>query len=329
MANKILYLVAICLAIAAAALAADSIYVHAQASIKKGNSNVAPDHIIYYPFLNGVIQDTIELAVADSFAWGIYIDTFATVEWGDWDILWEYSKDGDTLLDWQDNTYIAYSVAAGGVSGLPIKLFVYDTDNSVMLQGALISLYQLDGTPYQAGYTGTDGNVVLGIQSADTLLLTVYYPGFYFNLAEIKSIVGIYGRKYDTLFVLDVGAVDTIDGQGFTIAAPAAPDLCTVYGDISDVNGDPIEKAKITGTLLKGPREIVTDTCAQRFIVQYSDDDKTDSLGQFEMILIKSHCLTGGGIYEFQIYNPKTRMTTTFTDSIPDSSTYRLQVEAW
>jgi hypothetical protein len=108
-----------------------------------------------------------------------------------------------------------------------------------------------------------------------------------------------------------------------SIPAPSAGDFCNVY---FDANGS-TPGIRLTATLLKGPYQLMVDTCNSRMITTYSAESRTDIYGRALVTVLKSKCLApGGGIYQFDIYNPRTGVTATIRDSVPDSSSYRLKI---
>ena len=175
--------------------------------------------------------------------------------------------------------------------------------------------------------------------NVDTVIFTEFPPGqdgvnrVCTTLAAIDLI-----DNYEHYFLLEIlydGASEWIGGSEDFIRAPcpALPedaDLCLAYARFYDGAGNPIKGIRLHATLIREGYNIVQDTCSNTFMAGYADKDWSDSTGLASLTLIKSKCFSQiEGRYRFHVFSLRHGLNYIFTDSIPDSTSYKLKGFDW
>jgi hypothetical protein len=134
----------------------------------------------------------------------------------------------------------------------------------------------------------------------DTLLITVFYPGYVF--ASVDTIIYTTATKSDTIHGYNVISNNT----------------CWIYSYVRDNKGNPIEGAKLSVTLVGGN---ISDTCVGTVVVKRYSEVFSDATGLVSTDIIKSKCLKNAKRYEIQIeYDGEIRNK--YQGDIPDASTW-------
>ena len=172
--------------------------------------------------------------------------------------------------------YLDAEVSTAG-SGSGLYAFGFQTYDSALQQvipHVRLAIRNLDQTALVAtGITGNDGCVDFNLDS-DSFLVVAAATGYGF-------------AGYDTVVVAGNG-VDTIYGYSFDPGTPASPDLCRVYGFVSNVQGQPENYAAVSASL---PRGVARS--GNLLVSPFSVSTQTDSAGYFYLDVIPSDSLIG------------------------------------
>ncbi|MCK5612952.1 hypothetical protein KAR91_64355, partial [Candidatus Pacearchaeota archaeon] len=106
------------------------------------------------------------------------------------------------------------------------------------------------------------------------------------------------------------------------------PYLCRVYIYVEKADGTGLRGGKLYGQLIV-EEGYVQYTCRDIWFMSYTKKGVSNSSGRAFVDLIRSKCLTGGGLYQFKILNPWMGERIYITDSVPDSTSYKLKAEEW
>jgi len=175
----------------------------------------------------------------------------------------------------------------GGGSGLySYCLTVIDSTIDQVVPGVQVAVRNLEQSALIAsGVTDERGRVLFNLD-ADTMLVAAFAAGYIFPVIDSLVIEGSF--------------TDTIFGRGFDPGSPGDPELCRVYGFLSDISGRAESGAVVAARLPDG----VSKT-AGRIISPFKVENETDDSGYFYLDLIPTCRLEPDTVsYEITINRP-------------------------
>lgn len=153
--------------------------------------------------------------------------------------------------------------------------------------------------------------------------------GFYdFSLdADSYAVLGtLTGYSFQTDTVVVAGPqTDSIEGYNQDLQA----DLCLTTVTVADIGGQPIERARVDISLAMQGNAGVQNECTGEIVLRPDTSAWTDATGQAQFYLIRSACLSVPSMYKFEIAKRRYGPAIVFYDSIPNTTTHTVQVQAW
>lgn len=204
-----------------------------------------------------------------------------------WDsTAWRYHEPGGTRYKRTVDTLLETLAECGGTGAYPCTLFVFQSPGGVTaLQGVFLRVFNSTQTATAAtGTTDANGRAIF---SLDVAVYKVYgYQGGYAFNPQPLSVT-----------VTTSGANDTLLATPYNPGAPATPDLCRVYGWVSDLSGDQIAQASVHARISESPLRF------QNLVISpYERVTSTDSSGYWYLDLFPSSVLNPTTTrYEFEI----------------------------
>ena len=279
---------------------------------KKNTDNLLTPNTYSFQIISEELSDQIALIGDSVYAKGGAVDSNRTEMGG--------SADSTSIARWVWNTpqtnhtirgsfgkYLDTEVSgiSSGSGAYSFTLITFDSSNSQVIPQVSLAVRNVSQTSLVASSrTDTEGAATFNLDN-DSFVVVATAPGYSFD-------------TYDTIIVSGAGS-DTIFGDQFDPGAPAAPQLCRVYGFLFDINGQPEEGASVTAHLPSGVTQY-----SVVIVSPYSVSTTTNSNGYFFLDLIPSDSLIPPGAkYEFTISRTdgtilRQRLT------VPDSGTWRL-----
>jgi hypothetical protein len=226
----------------------------------------------------------------------------------------------NTLGTFGDSAQTWGATGAGGggdcIEGATITWTVYAVDSTgtpTAVPG--VSIYLKDGS---------NNTIALGITNATGYTTFTVTDGTW-NISGMGAVTGSYIWVARNKTV-SVNQTDTLKGYNFSPSAPPSATTATVYGFLGDFKGNVLDNATVTFSL---PGH-VTDTCTGISLVRIVESTTTNSLGYYEMVLIKSSCFSDSVTYEVtakkRILGTEYQIKKSYQLYIPsDSTTYFIQ----
>jgi hypothetical protein len=175
-----------------------------------------------------------------------------------------------------------YGGSSGFGSGIA-TLYILDDSAGAFVSNVKVTVRDMLGTTYAVVNSNTLGYATFNYAYTDTLLITVFYPGYVF-------------ASVDTIIYTTATKSDTIHGYNVT-----SDNTCRVFIYGKSVGGATPEGIKF-GAILMANNPI--DTCSDRAIVQKTSISTSDNTGYAYLDLVRSSCIKGGNKYKFLITYP-------------------------
>lgn len=216
----------------------------------------------------------------------------------------------DTVNDHapHDNNFgaAAGSDCSGG-GAYPCTVYVVKTvlDDTVALQGVFLRVYNSDETATAAtGVSDANGRVIFALD-ADTFHVYGYQGGLFF------------APQPEIVVVTPAGVTDTAWATAFDPGSPAEPDLCRVYGWVSDLTAGTVEGASVLARIVASPLRH-----GNLIVSPYQVASTSDSTGYWALDVFPSETLDPAGTkYEFEIRLGSGAILRR-TVAVPDSATW-------
>lgn len=237
-------------------------------------------------------------------------DTIGLVSGGTMIFQYPVVHQGDTVTTMEDleTDHGAGSWTTGGAgSGSETITYVAvdtsGTDEAV--ENVQITVTNPAGSADWAALSNPSGETVFSLDVDSGYTIQGNVPGYIFPIFTDS----ITGDKTDTLF-----------GYNRVIGSPGGANRCRVYGYLSDLGANYIQRAKVTATLDENK---VRDTCAGTWVFDRSEAaNPTGSDGYFYIDLTYSSCIEG------KIYTLTVSKTGESDESVeitvPDEATYEV-----
>jgi hypothetical protein len=122
--------------------------------------------------------------------------------------------------------------------------------------------------------------------------------------------------------------VDTLWGYDIAIGSPGSPNLCRLYDNIRDMEGNAVEGARVVVTLSSGTN--VRDSCSNVSLSGYRVETISNSSGYWYLDLVETHCLestygsTEAILYKVVVTFPSGTEMVNKDVTVPDASSYRM-----
>jgi hypothetical protein len=177
-----------------------------------------------------------------------------------------------------DNNNLKDDIAALSLSGggtEPETIIVKCLNDSSAIQGAKISIRTLDQLTTRVPGLQTDN---LGCRQVEL------DPGYYVLIVTANN----YAQLIDTVAVVTGGGKSIVYLPMFDPGRPAAPNVCRVYGWVSDMAGDNLSGIEVTAEI---PKKYQPAKYSGILVTPYQKTCVTDSLGYWSMDLIPTELL--------------------------------------
>lgn len=269
--------------------------------------------------------------------YGNITDTLAT--WHDGD-----STDGITVID----TFVTVSGTGlhtvylkGVYDGYPNEMYTIEKWELTLSTAAELSGGgSYTATIHAVDSAGTDSGVagipitVKNLTGSTNGFITTNSSGYaVFNLDsgsyDISAPLG-YGYIWlrDTILVNAAALTDTLWGYNVVIGTPGAANLCRLYDNVHDLNGNPIQGVQVEATLVSSQN--VRDSCSNVSLSGYRVTAVSDTSGYWYLDLIKTLCIestTGSSStikYQIKATYPSGTELVDKRYTVPDSTTHRM-----